>query len=312
MWKDFFYFSKGQKIGIVVLLVLILLTLLAYWFVGNYNPETNAPNAEFLSEAAQFEASLKSRDSLRLEKWKNQQLLYTKDSDRRFNKEKTKVAQYTLFQFDPNTLDSAGFVRLGLKSFVASNILKFRHRNGFFDTPERFSKVYGLFPEKFKELEPYIRIVPKSVSKSDSSIVRRQIKKVDNIKVDLNSADTTELMQVKGIGRGYAKSIVRMRIQLGGFVSVNQLRELYGMTDDAFDKISPSCLVNLSLVRKIKLNTASVERLDAHPYLNFYESKAIYEYRRKKGKILSIAELKNIAEIRSETIEKISPYMSFE
>lgn len=312
MWKNFFYFSKGQRIGIIVLLVLILLTVIAIGLVSNYQPAEHRTAGTYLQEARQFEASLKSRDSLRLEAWKSHYQQYDKDSNYSHKSYVKKTNEYTLFEFDPNTIDSAGFIRLGLKSFVASNILKFRARGGRFETSDRFSKVYGLLPAKYKELEPYIRIVAKPLAKSDSTLVRQQSKKQENFHVELNSADTTELMQVKGIGRGYAKSIVRFRQQTGGFVSVGQLRELYGMTDANFAKISVSCTVNQSLVRKIKVNTATVERLDAHSYLNFYESKAIYEYRRKKGKILSIAELKNIAEIRPETIEKISPYLSFE
>jgi competence protein ComEA len=312
MWKNFFYFSKGQRIGIIVLLVLIFLTLLAIWFVSQYNTAGNISPNTFLNEAKQFESSLKSRDSLRLAAWKNKYKQYEKDSNFNQTPYSKKTNEYTLFEFDPNTLDSAGFIRLGIKPFIASNIIKFRKKGGRFENPERFSKVYGLLPEKFKELEPYIRIGAKPTTKVDSTLSRQQSKKIENIRVELNSADTTELMQVKGIGRGYAKSIVRFRTQMGGFVKVDQLRELYGMTDANFEKIKPSCTINLTLVRQIKVNTASVERLDAHPYLNFYESKAIYEYRRKKGKILSIAELKSIPDIRPETIEKISPYLSFE
>ena len=95
-------------------------------------------------------------------------------------------------------------------------------------------------------------------------------------------------------------------------MSVEQLRELYGMTDDNFNKISPNCSVNLDLVKKIQINTASVERLNSHPYLNFYESKAIYEYRRRKGRIKTPDELKSISELKPEIIHKILPYFSFE
>jgi DNA uptake protein ComE-like DNA-binding protein len=119
-------------------------------------------------------------------------------------------------------------------------------------------------------------------------------------------------MKVVGIGRFYAKAIVRFRQQTGGFVNIDQLHELYGMTDQNFNKISPYCHINTALVQKIKVNTASTERLNVHPYLNFYQSKAIYEYRRKKGKLQGIQELRNINELSSETVGKIEPYLSFE
>jgi len=95
-------------------------------------------------------------------------------------------------------------------------------------------------------------------------------------------------------------------------VNVEQLRELYGMNEESYSKISPSCKINLELVKKIPINTASVERLNAHPYLNFYESKAIYEFRRRKGKLKNVNELNSISELKPETIRKIQPYFNFE
>jgi DNA uptake protein ComE-like DNA-binding protein len=119
-------------------------------------------------------------------------------------------------------------------------------------------------------------------------------------------------MQVKGIGRGYAKGIVRFRNSTGGFVSVDQLSEIYGMRPENFEKIKPFCKVDLSLVRKIDINRATVEKLNAHPYINFYQAKAIYELRRKKGKLNSISDLKILTEFTSAEVEKIKPYLIFE
>ena len=115
-----------------------------------------------------------------------------------------------------------------------------------------------------------------------------------------------------GIGRGYAKGIIRFRQLTGGFVNVDQLTEIYGMRQENFEKILPFCKVNAALIKKIKVNKASVERLKSHPYLNFYQSKAIYELRRKKGKLNNINELKILSEFSSESLTKIEPYLSFE
>jgi DNA uptake protein ComE-like DNA-binding protein len=170
-----------------------------------------------------------------------------------------------------------------------------------------FAKVYGISPEKMKELEPYIAIAEIKPPKSDVVSAKRT-----DIIVELNTADTTLLMQVKGIGRGYAKGIVRFRQSTGGFVSVDQLGEVYGMRPENLEKIRPYCTVNPMLVKKISVNTATVQRLDAHPYLNFYQSKAIYELRRNKGKLRDISDLKVLTEISAEELMKIKPYLSFE
>ena len=98
----------------------------------------------------------------------------------------------------------------------------------------------------------------------------------------------------------------------GGYTNLEQLKELYGMTDANFEKIRPYCRINNALIQKISINSASVDKLNAHPYLNFYESKAIYEYRRRKGKIKNISELETITELKPESLQKIKAYLSFE
>lgn len=308
MWKEFFYFSKGQRIAIVVLICLIISTIAVELLLPYFIPQQEQPKSDFFDEAKRFEQTLVSRDSLRRAQWEQKY-----DSIFQPNKKyaKKEAETYSLFKFDPNTADSATFVRLGLKPFIASNILKFRNKGGKFRTHESFSKVYGIYPEKYKELEPYITIAEVKQTAKDSLKTIKPIK-IKNIIVELNSADTTELMKVYGLGRGYAKAIVRFRQQTGGFVRVEQLRELYGMSEDSYTKISPSCKINLALVKKIQVNKASVDRLNAHPYLNFYESKAIYEYRRRKGKLKNANELASISELKPETIRKIQPYFSFE
>ncbi len=314
MWKDFFYFSKGQRIAITVLIalivVIIVLNLALPLLIGNREkPVDNS----FITEAREFELKMVQRDSLRNAAWQHQyQDKYTPANATW----KTRQEKYSLFAFDPNKADSATFIALGIKPFIVSNIFKFRKKGGVFKTPESFSKVYGISPEKFNELAPHIRIDQTITTKTKTDSIKYPgnpaSAKVQGMVVELNSADTTELLKVTGIGRGYAKGIVRFRQQTGGFASVDQLRELYGMTEANFQKIKSSCTANAGLIRRIKINSATVERLNAHPYINFYQAKAIYELRRQKVKLKNIQELKNLDAISPDELEKITPYLSFE
>ena len=313
MWKDFFYFSKGQRTGIIVLIILIVLTLIANYSLPLFFPVTEKDGTAFLKEAETFKKSLISRDSLRdvdrQLKYEDRQRMYEEKYKRNSSSYTTfdKKQNYTLFKFDPNTIDSTTFVRLGLKPFVASNILKYRKNGGKYRTSADFAKVYGITPEKFKELEQYVKIDESKPVKSENLSPKRS-----DIIVELNSADTVLLMQVKGIGRGYAKSIVRFRQQTGGFISVDQLSEIYGMRAENMEKIRPFFKVNPDLVQKIKVNFVTAERLKTHPYINFYQAKAIYELRRKKGKLKDISDLKFLPEFTPESLDKIKPYLSFE
>lgn len=307
MWKDFFYFSKGQRMGIIVLLVLIVLMVLLNQFYPFSESSDQPVDENFRTEVRDFKRGLVSIDSINKQKWSDKyKELYPTETETYKTKD-----THVLFTFDPNKADSSTFVKLGIYPFIASNIMKFRSKGGIFKTKESFAKVYGLKAEKYKELEPYIQITREVAIVKDSLIpaVKAEQK---SVVIELNSADTTHLMQVNGIGRGYAKSIIRFRQLTGGFVSVQQLHEIYGMTEANFDKISPFCKVDLNLVRKIKINSASIDRLNQHPYLSFYQAKAIYELRRNKVKLKSIQELKQLEEITVEDIAKIEPYLSFE
>ncbi|NDP19772.1 MAG: hypothetical protein GZ091_01640 [Paludibacter sp.] len=313
MWKDFFYFSKAQRIGIIILVILIFLASIANYFLPFYFPKTENIKSDFLSEVTNFKKSLVSRDSLRLAQWQIQNEERQRQFQEKYaqfpdSKPYDKVPKYSLFKFDPNKLDSIGFLQLGLKSFIASNIIRFRNKGGLFRNNDDFAKVYGLMPEKFKELEPYISIQDVPIVKPESK--QSELKK--DVMVDLNSADTSLLMQVKGIGRGYAKGIVRFRNETGGFVSVDQLAEIYGMRPEIYERIRAFCFVNLDLVKKIRVNYATVDKLNMHPYISFYQAKAMYELRRKKGKLKQISELNVIDEFTPELILKIAPYLSFD
>jgi len=309
MWKDFFYFTRGQRTGIIVLIVLIMLALVANYSMKYFFPVTEKDGTAFLAEVETFKKTLVSRDSmLKVNRQRQFEERYTKYRPYPAYK---KELPYTLFTFDPNTADSSVFVRLGLKPFIASNILKYRKKGGSFKTTADFGKVYGIKPDKLKELETYISIKEIKNIKYDSLFKKRKVFNKELL-VDLNSADTTLLMQIAGIGRGYAKGIIRFRQQTGGFVSIDQLGEVYGMRQENLERIRPFCKVNTDLVKKIKVNIASVERLKGHPYLNFYQSRAIYELRRKKGKLKNISDLKVLPEFTPESLSKIEPYLNFE
>jgi len=319
MWKDFFYFSKGQRVGIIVLVALILIVLAVNYSLPLFFPATETAEPAFLAEVDAFRKTLVSRDSVRLADRQRQYDERQRQYEARYRQQfsyppsagSNYKVPYTLFPFDPNTVDSAELVRLGLKPYIASNILKYRKKGGTFRTIADFGKVYGITPEKMKELEPFVSIHEMKKAEVDSLKIKNiEIKK--DIVVELNSADTTELMQVKGIGRSYAKGIIRLRNAMGGFVSVDQLNEIYGMRPENMEQIRSFCTVNFGLVQKIRVNTASAERLNRHPYLSFYQAKAIYELRRNRGKLRDINDLNMLSEMTPENIAKIKPYLSFE
>ena len=142
-------------------------------------------------------------------------------------------------------------------------------------------------------------------------IYAKQEKLAPGQTISLNQADTTEWKKIPGIGSGYAKRIVKYRDLLGGFSSVEQLREVYGMTDELFTQISPYIKGDLHF-HKLMINTLTIDDLRKHPYLNYRQARVIVDLRQRRGKLSSIKTLQMLDEFSEEDIRKIAPYLSFE
>lgn len=307
MWKDFFYFQRSQRVGILVVLLLIALTLVALLLLPRWFPQSETPEEEtFVLEVDSFREGLVSLDSLRAKEWREEYLTRQK----LYQSDREQEITCSLFVFNPNTVDSVALRTLGLSSFVTSNILKYRAKGGVFRTPDALARIYGMSEEKYELLQPYIHIPEKSAQvKSDTVQLAVQ---ADSLMLELNSADSTHLVSVRGIGPYYARSIIRFRQAAGGFVRVEQLLDIYGMTEDNYSLIHPHVWVDTSLVQKIKVNTASVARLKSHPCLNFYQALQIYELRRQKGKLRGMDDLQYLSEMDEKSLEIMQYYFNFE
>ena len=172
------------------------------------------------------------------------------------------------------------------------------------------------FPKKKKEPLAYQPNVRKTQRK-DTVKQRQSLPKKEYVKafkypegtlVDVNSADTTELKKIPGIGSGIAGSIVRYRERLGGFYALSQLEEVKHVTPKLLEWFK---LGNDS-IQKLKINKAGLDKLRAHPYLTFYQAKVIVEHRRKKGPIKSLSQLALYEEFTEKDLERLSAYISFD
>lgn len=172
------------------------------------------------------------------------------------------------------------------------------------------------FPKRKKYSETY-RSNSRKSQRNDSTERKDFLPKKEYVKVfkypegtqiDVNSADTVELKKIPGIGSGIAGSIVRYRERLGGFYALNQLEEVKHVTPDLLKWFK---LENDS-IRKVEINKAGLDKLRAHPYLNFYQAKIIIEHRRKKGPIKSLSQLALYEEFAEKDLNRLSAYISFD
>lgn len=268
---------------------------------------SNRLKARFLAVRNQF----RKQDSLRRSKWK------------RTNK---RIVQrpLRLVPFDPNTVDSASLVHMGIAEWMASNLIKYREAGKVFVKSKEMRSLYGMTPALYDSLLKYVVI--------DSSYVQQKLKRrKDSCRlfiaraqgvhsedtrltklhlgehIELNHADTMQLKRIPGVGSKIAQMLVRYRDQLGGFVSVHQVRDIY-LNDSILDKW---LVVDQSCVHKLKINHASLMELKRHPYCSYIQAKAIVNYRKHFGVIHNVEELGCVEEMSSHGIEQWTPYLDF-
>ena len=130
--------------------------------------------------------------------------------------------------------------------------------------------------------------------------------------IEINTADTSAWIALPGIGSKLAQRIVLFREKLGGFYSVSQVAETFGLADSVFRKIEPLLKLDQQQVRKININTATAEELKAHPYLKWGVINAIIAFRKEHGSFRKKEELKQVMAVTDEIYLKISPYIMTE
>lgn len=224
------------------------------------------------------------------------------------------VRHVETFPFDPNTADSSQLIKLGLQSWQVRNIYKYRARGGVYRKKEDFARLYGLTVKDYHRLEPYIRISsdyqPAATLVGDKANGANGVypRKIDSTQhVVLNTADTTTLRQVPGIGIYFAKEIVRYGQRLGGYVSVDQLDEIAD-----FPQASKKYfVVQQAHPKKLNVNQLTLQQLRRHPYINYYQARAIKEYCRLHGPLKSLDDLRLSRDFPPEVIQRLAPYVTF-
>ena len=222
------------------------------------------------------------------------------------------------FAFDPNTADSTQLLRLGLQSWQVRNIYKYRAAGGVYRKKEDFAKLYGLTVKQYRELEPYIQISSdyqpaSTLVKEKQHVVyerdtlRYPVKIAEGEHIELNAADTSSYKKVPGVGSYYARKIAEYGRRLGGFVSANQLDEIENFPSDSKKYFS----VNASGVHQMNVNRLSLNDLKRHPYINYYQAKAITDYRRLHGPLHSLNDLRLLPDFSAEAIKRLEPYVCF-
>lgn len=290
--QDYFYFNKGERRGIFVLLAILVGLLAVYFLMPKYFSHKSVDTNSFKLEIEKFEADIAA------------------DTNQAPINDHRSAEKINLFAFDPNTCTFEDLIQLGFTEKQALTLINYRKSGATFTSKSELKKIYGISKELYSKLEPFIEI--KKSEKSESAVNNNSLPKTKtNTLIEINEADSLLLLNVKGIGPTYAKRIIKYRNKLGGFNSVTQLLEVYGIDSNRYSQIAPQLQVNSTLIKKISINNCTDKELGNHPYLNYKTAAIILNYRKQHGNFKSHEDLKNINALNSEQLNKILPYLSY-
>lgn len=209
--------------------------------------------------------------------------------------------------FDPNTYTIEQWMEMGLSEKQAAVILKFTSR-GIYSNDD-LKRIFVISDELFELIKDSTVYPPRPERSFTDNFEKQEVKAQ---LVNLNTATEEELLKVKGIGPFFAKQIIRRRDQLGGYTDKSQLLEVWKMDQEKLDKISPSLSINADEVRKININTATVDELQIHPYISWNLANSIVKLRSQIGGYKQIGDVKKSVLMTDELYDKLKRYLTLD
>ena len=287
--KQYFVYSKSERKGIYALLILIAFAL----FVPVLYKQLFPPQPiDFSITTIPF-----AKETLEP---------YAADSFAQSNK-----SAIQLFHFNPNTVDSATLVSLGFASKTARSITNYRNKGGKFKKPEDLYRIFNVDSNLISNLLPYVQIdaegAESQIDFKKNNYPNKERKAF--VPVELNTADSLQLVSLYRIGPKMASKIIDYRNRIGGFFRVEQLTEIWGIDEFLLEELNGKIYVDVSKVKYLPINTITYDELKLNPYLRFKIASAIINYRKHHGDFKRVEDLKQVILLPDSTYQKLLPYI---
>ena len=290
--RDFFGFSAREINGFLILLPLMVCLIASHpvyrWYVASYtrhHPEDTKRLDSLVAILTQKEPAIVEKTD-------------------------------SLFFFDPNHVSDTALRQLGFSSALSKRLVAYREKGGVFRSQKDLLKIYGMDSALFMRVSSFVifrdkRRVDEKVVQQRKSAVQSQ--KDQFTRFDINTADTVRLKSVYGIGTKLASRIVKFRDGLGGFIRMEQLKEVYGLDSAVVKQLLKKFYVADNFIpHQLNLNTAHEQEMSAHPYIRKTLAKAIVSWRFQHGNFSSVDDLEKLKIITPDDIRKISPYLKLD
>lgn len=297
-----FSLSRKER-GFLISFIIFIFLLVIVWRVLPLMIKSNEEEGKEMAEAWQHF----KENNLIIEEDKKDRKAYSNATET-----KTESKPAKLFPFNPNTVTESELILLGLPERTAKTWVKYRSKGGKFYKKEDIKKLYTLSAEDYNRIVAYAVIPDASIryeQKESKSSFKEEIPKI----IDINTADAATFMSLRGIGPAYSRRIIEFRTALGGFLSIEQIAEVYQFPDSTFQKLKPQFSLQSEFkIQKINVNTATEEELAKHPYIRKFLAKNIVLLRSDLKRFNNIEQLRQVPLINEEKYRKIVPYLKLE
>ncbi|HKM93197.1 MAG TPA: helix-hairpin-helix domain-containing protein [Prolixibacteraceae bacterium] len=314
--------SKAEQNGVVVLMAILFLIIVFRFFIPVLfkNDESYAEDIQRkIAQMGLQEELAKSGTSGVLS---NESNLDKINTSKNLAKSTIRSTPINYFKFDPNKINKEELLKLGFSDKMAVTFINYRSKGGMFYKPADLLKVYSVDSALYHKLEPYIDITPIRKEKTYEKVVEKAVEKVTITDekphytkrkfeiIEINSADSTLLTSLAGIGPVFASRICNFRNKLGGFVVVDQLKQVYNFPEETYQRILPYITIDTLLVSKININFANTDELKQHPYCNYENARKIIEYRSVHGQFQSVSLLLSNQVVSAEVYSQLKQYLT--
>jgi len=283
----YFKFSKSQRSGIFALFAVIVVFQFLYFFV-DFNTKPNNVTAK--------------------QQWVA--LPDVKDATATYKKK----GVYVMRPFNPNFITDFKGYKLGMSIEEIDRLLAFRKTNRFVNSAEEFQAVTHVSDSLLHVIAPYFKFPDWVTKRKALPLFEKETfaKKKPKLLLDINTATAEDLKKVYGIGDGLSDRILKEKEQLGGFVSMEQLQDVWGLSPEVIQNLNQDFRVaTLPSVKKFNVNQMSVKELMQFPYFKFPIAKAIVTFRSMNNGIAGIEDLSKISNFPVDKIKIIALYLEF-
>lgn len=282
--KYWFGFNKKERKILLVFFVLILLLQVVYFYVSSQN--------------ISFEESQEEKQWLSNQAWVD-------------SLKAIEQAKHKLNPFNPNFITDFKGYQLGMSVQEIDRLLTFRKEGKFVNSAKEFQQVTGISDSLLQQISPYFKFPDWATNPKNNTYQLKSNSQTTIVK-DLNKATQEDLIKLKGIGEKLSTRILDYRTALGAFVSMEQLRDVYGLSEEVITELNKYFTISdTSGIKKIYINELSIKELGAFPYFKYPVSKNIVLYRSMNGGIKNKDELSKIPDFPVEKIEIIALYLGF-